>query len=660
MSRESAATILVVDDNPAGRYATSRVLRAAGFKVLEAATGNDGVKLAPRTDLIVLDVNLPDISGFEVCRQIRAFNGTARMPVIHLSATFVKDTDKVLGLEAGADGYLTHPVEPPVLVATVNAFLRARRAEDEMRQSEAKFKAIFDQAPSGILLVSNDLVYLEANPAMCAILRRPREDIIGRHNSSFVPAGYEQDATAITRTIEERGSWRGAFPLIRDNGTHVELEWSIGRFSGVPDVLLVIVNDITERKAHELERERLLAAEKLARTEAESANRLKDEFLATLSHELRTPLNAIVGWSQLLKRGDSTPEDIAEGLDAIDRSAKSQAQLIDDLLDVSRIISGKVRLDIRQIDAAETIRAALETTSHAAQAKQLFLQQDLDPSAGMIHADPDRLQQIVWNLVNNAVKFTPSRGTIRVTLARDQSQAVITVSDNGQGIALEFLPHIFERFRQQDATTKRNQGGLGLGLAIVKHLVEMHGGTIAAQSEGANKGAAFTVRLPIAPIVVETRWAQAPSSSNANAAHQIEAAGESTDVSLHGVRILLVDDDIEGRAMLKHLLVRSGAQVSEAADVPSALELVKLDKPQVLISDIGIPQQDGYDLIRAIRAQGLSPAQLPAIALTAFARTEDRTTSVRAGFQLHFSKPVDASELLTAIASLFEPQTKPS
>ncbi len=655
MSTENPSSILVVDDNPAGRYATSRVLRAAGFTLLEAATGAEALSLSTGADLVVLDVNLPDISGFEVCRHIRSIPHTARLPVIHLSASFVKDTDKVEGLDAGADGYLTHPVEPQVLVATVNAFLRARRAEDEMRKSEAKFKAIFDQALTGILLVSKDLVYLEVNPAMCRLLGRPREEIIGRHHSSFVPASYEHDTVAIAREVEERGSWRGTFPLIRADGKHVELEWSIASHS-IPGVRLAIVNDVTDRKAYEAERERLLASERAAREEAERANRLKDEFLATLSHELRTPLNAIVGWSQILKQGKPTDADIAEGIDAIDRNAQSQAQLIADLLDVSRITSGKLRLDVRPIDPAATVQAALATIMPAIQAKGIRLLSNLNPNSGPITGDPDRLQQVIWNLVNNAVKFTPKGGTIQVALERINSHVSIKVTDNGQGIKPDFLPHIFERFRQENASTTRNQGGLGLGLAIVQHLVEMHGGTTSAYSKGEGHGSTFTVNLPISAVHSEFPPDQPAHETPAFEDGPLPIPSTPFPLTgLRGVRALVVDDDADARAVLKRVLSRHGAEVAEASDVPAALKILSEFAPHVLISDVGIPDRDGYDLIRSVRAKGYTPEQLPAIALTAFARNEDRTLSIRAGFQTHLSKPVAADELLAAVWTLVEP-----
>jgi PAS domain S-box-containing protein len=646
MTTDGGANILVVDDNPAGRYSTSRILRAAGFTVMEAATGLDGLKNVADADAVVLDVNLPDIDGFEVCRRIRAQRQTSRVPVIHLSATFVKDVDKVQGLEAGADGYLTHPVEPPVLVATINAFLRARRAEDEMRQSEAKFRAIFDHALSGILLVSEDLACLEANPAMCHMVGRPREGIIGQHLSDFVPT----ESSVVARDLGLRGAWRGTFPLTRQDGSRVELEWNISAHS-VPGVRLAIVTDITERQGHETERERLLMNERRAREDAERANRLKDDFLATLSHELRTPLNAIVGWSEILRSGKLSDKELAEAVEAIDRNARAQSQLISDLLDVSRITSGMFRLDVRPMDLAETINDALEALVNAVQAKEINLQRDLHHDASAIVGDPQRIQQVLWNLINNAVKFTPRGGTINVTLDRENSHARITVTDTGQGINADFLPYIFERFRQEDATSKRNQGGLGLGLAIVKHLVEMHGGTVSAQSEGERQGSSFVVRLPVAAMKPETEAMIVRSGTAATAA----PAPAFSPMALRGVRVLVVEDDEDARTLLKRSLVKAGAEVADAASVKIALDLLSTFRPTVLLSDVGMPDLDGYDLIREVRARGLMARDLPAIALTAFARNEDETRSLEAGFQVHLSKPVDQNKLVETVASVARP-----
>jgi PAS domain S-box-containing protein len=651
MSQQRPETILVVDDNPATRYSTARFLRGAGFNVVEAETGSDAVALAGGgVDLVVLDVNLPDIDGFEVCRRIRSDPATTRLPVVHLSATFVQDTDKVHGLEAGADGYLTHPVEPPVLIATVNAFLRTRKAEDAMRRSEARFKAVFENALHGIALVSEDQIYLDANPAMCRLLGLTREAIIGKHASVFLPAGRRADAEAADRALATRGEWRGTLPLIRSDGAAVQLEWSVS-FHSLPGVRLAFASDVTERIATEKERERLLASERAARSEAERANRLKDDFLATLSHELRTPLNAIVGWSQVLRSGSATADDLAEGLESIARNARVQTQLIDDLLDVARITSGKLRLDIQSVDPAAVVEAALQAVTPAAAAKGIEVHKTLDAGAGRVSVDAGRLQQVVWNLVNNAVKFTPRGGRIDVRLARSESQIEVTVADNGQGVAPDLLPHLFERFRQGDARTTRTHGGLGLGLAIVKQLVEMHGGTVSAASEGEGKGSKFTVRIPLSA----TPQPAPPGPGDPALRHHDtrEAPGRPPLLTrLDGVRVLVVDDEPDARDLMKRLLRETAAEVADAGDVPQALELIRSFRPHVLVSDIGMPLQDGYNLIRQVRERGHTAADLPAIALTAFARPEDQRRALQAGYQVHIAKPIDPSELTSVIAKL--------
>jgi PAS domain S-box-containing protein len=638
----TAARVVVVDDNPATLYSTSHVLRAAGFDVTEGTTGAQALELATNgADILLLDVNLPDMHGFEVCRRLRDDSRTARLPVVHVSATFVKEIDKVQGLDAGGDGYLTHPVEPPVLVATVNAFLRARRAEDEMRKSEAKFKAVFDNASSGILLLDQRLTYLEVNPAMCALLSRPREEIVGASLPAFMPHGTWAHPDEIERALEGNGTWRGVFPLLRSDGKLVHLEWYISAHS-FPGVRLAVVTDMTQRMRLEAERDNLLASERTARTQAERASYLKDEFLGTLSHELRTPLNSILLWTQLLLRRPNDPEQIARGLVAIERSTKVQAQLISDLLDVSGIISGKLRLDVQPLDLAATIKAALEALSPAIDAKELKLQTWFDPSVAMISGDSSRLQQVVWNLVNNASKFTPNGGRIEVRMERIGSQVQVSVSDTGQGIEPELLPYLFERFRQGDVSTKRNSGGLGLGLAIVKHLVEMHGGTVSASSAGLGDGAKFVVLLPIAASLDDSHHATA----NTDSRQMAEIA------RLENVRVLFVDDDVDTCSIMSRILKQTGAVVTTATDVDTALAEVEQFQPQVLVSDIGMPGRDGYDLIREVRARGHSYQDLPAIALTALAGPHDRRRALLAGYQVHVSKPIDAGELTAAIAAL--------
>ena len=648
MSTSSSPCLLVVDDNPATLYSTARILKGAGYRVLEAATGTEAVALVEKetVDLVVLDVNLPDIDGFEVCRRMRGLAKMQRTPVIHLSATFVKDVDKVQGLERGADGYLTHPVEPPVLIATVNAFLRARQAERERREGELETKAIFDQALNGIALISNELIFVEVNPAMCEILKSPREAIVSRSILDFVPDGKQEELSEIFHRLELEGTWRGVSSLRAADGKLVHLDWNLSRHS-VPDRWLAVVSDITSRLQVEREREELLESERAARTEAERANRLKDEFLATLSHELRTPLNAIVGWAQLLKLGHLDADEAKNAVDSIDRNARAQAQMIADLLDVSRIVSGKIRLDVQPVEPWAVIEAALESVLPAIEAKEIRLSKMLDPQAGPVRGDPGRLQQVVWNLVNNAVKFTPKGGRIQVALERIDSHIEISISDNGQGISQALLATVFERFRQGDASTTRKEGGLGLGLAIAKQIVELHGGTIHAESAGEGQGATFRVRLPLSPVRFQGgRPAAIGTQSASKQAYELAAS------QLAGVRVLIVDDDADARTLTKRVLTDFGAHPEVAEGAEQAFLILEKFDAQVLISDLGMPTLDGFQLIRQVRARGYTFQRLPAIALTAFAGGSDRQKALQSGFQLHLTKPVDPAELSAAIATL--------
>jgi PAS domain S-box-containing protein len=411
--------------------------------------------------------------------------------------------------------------------------------------------------------------------------------------------------------------------------------------------------DITDARRSLLEREQLLESERAARNEAERANRIKDEFLATLSHELRTPLNAIVGWSQILRAGTASPEDLAEGLDTIERNARAQAQIIEDLLDMSRIISGKLRLTVQPLHLPDVIKAAIDTIRPAADAKSLRVTSVLDPAAGPVSGDPNRLQQVLWNLLSNAVKFTPKGGRVQVVLQRINSHVEITVSDSGAGINPEFLPHVFDRFRQADASITRTHGGLGLGLAIVKNLVELHGGTITATSPGLAKGAAFTVSLPLTPV--KTGAAAPEEPRPLRAIPPTDLCDE--DHNLEGVHILVVDDELDARNVVKRLLEDCKATVATAASAAQALELLQSQTFHLLVSDIGMPGEDGYALIRKIRALAHPIAAIPAVALTAYARAEDRARAMLAGFHLHLAKPVEPTELLTLLTTLAPKKT---
>jgi CheY-like chemotaxis protein/two-component sensor histidine kinase len=384
---------------------------------------------------------------------------------------------------------------------------------------------------------------------------------------------------------------------------------------------------------------------------------MKDEFLATLSHELRTPLNAILGWSQILAGGNRNADDLAEGLQTIERNARAQTQIIEDLLDMSRIISGKVRLEVRRVDLAALLEEAVNAVRPAADAKEIRLQTVLDSSSACVSGDPNRLQQIFWNLLANSIKFTPRGGRVQVLLERVNSHLEVSVTDTGEGIAPDFLPYVFDRFRQADASTTRRHGGLGLGLAIVKQLVELHGGSVRAKSAGQGQGSTFLVMLPLA--VIQPDPIAAPDRRHPDAPSETFRVEEHC-FTLEGVKVLVVDDEPDARALLKRLLEECRATTLTAASAAEALELIRAERPAVLVSDIGMPVEDGYALIRKVRALGKDHGgETPAVALTAYARSEDRVRALRHGFQMHVAKPVEAAELVMVVASLTG-RTEPS
>jgi signal transduction histidine kinase/response regulator RpfG family c-di-GMP phosphodiesterase len=410
---------------------------------------------------------------------------------------------------------------------------------------------------------------------------------------------------------------------------------------------IALEQEIAERKQAEKERAELLLREQAARREAETANRLKDEFLATVSHELRTPLNAILGWVTLIQNGRLPDEDRAKALDTIERNARSQKKLIDDLLDVSRIITGKLRLDIQPIELVSIIESAVESVRPAAEAKGMILQTESELVICPFQGDANRIQQVIWNLLTNAVKFTPPGGMVLVKLKRVDGHIEIAVSDTGVGIAVEFLPYVFDRFRQADGSITKRHGGLGLGLAIVRHLVEMHGGTVDILSDGQGKGTTFTVRLPISL-----------SSALINQMNLATSANQAITVSpnapkLTGLRVLVVDDQSDTRELLTAILYFSEAEVKTARNIEEAMECFFAWQPEIVISDIAMPDGDGYELIRRLKKhERSSGVKVPTIALTAHAGTEDRIRALAAGFQLYLSKPVEPDELVVSVASL--------
>lgn len=406
--------------------------------------------------------------------------------------------------------------------------------------------------------------------------------------------------------------------------------------------------EIVERKQAEYERAELLVRERAARAEAEEANRTKDEFLATLSHELRTPLSAILGWTHLVRTGRLDEQQIARAFDTIERNARSQSQLIDDLLDVSRIITGKLQIEQRPVQLSAVIEAAIEAVRPAFESKQVRFELDAKPPSSLVLGDANRLQQIFWNLFSNAVKFTPQDGEVRVTVTRNYPAVEIVIRDSGIGINPDFLPYIFDRFRQADGSTTRAHGGLGLGLSIVKHLVQLHQGTVAVASDGVNRGANFTVQLPLASAVGTEQSLSLVGNERDGSALEL-----STQI-LEGLRVLVVDDEADSRELVTAILTRSGSEVKCSKSAAQAIRDFKKWKPDLLISDIGMPQEDGYALIRKVRKlESKRERQIPAIALTAYATEEDRTEALTAGFQEHVTKPIEPLVLVKSIAALF-------
>jgi len=618
--------ILVVDDNPASLYSTARILRSGGFEVIEATTGTEALAAAEQdVALLVLDINLPDIDGLEVCRRLRARSHTAFLPIVHLTATFVAHDDHQQGLSAGGDSYLTHPVDPPVLIATVRALLFARQADIVRRTTDARFRTVFELASSGIALLDPDLVYTDVNPEFCRIAARDRNDIIGKGCIDIIAPGHHALCKTLHVALADGGHWEGTMPILRPDGSVAEVEWRIVAENG-QGARIAIATNVTER-------EKLLASERAARTEAERSNQIKDEFLATLSHELRNPLNAMLGWATVLKRKNVTPAMLEQGLDAIERNSRVQSHLIEDLLDFAGIRFGKMRIEVDAIPPARAVEAAVEVVSPQAKKKGVRIVSQVDDDEAYVLADDSRLQQVVWNLLSNAIKFTPSGGRIDVIGRIHGSQYEIAVTDSGSGISPEFLPQIFERFSQQESGAGKSFAGLGIGLTIVKHLVDIHHGTIEVESAGVGKGATFRVRLPLTD--------KRPNEVPADQATRLRKA-----------RVLVVEDDADARALIARILTDAGAQVSEVGSAEAAMNQIRTATPDVLVSDIGMPQLDGYQLIRNVRAAGFDSERLPAVALTAFSRVQDRADALAAGFQVHQAKPVKAEALISAVANL--------
>ena len=645
--------LLVIDDNPASRYATVRQLRSAGFRTREAATGAEGLAAADDTiSAVVLDIHLPDIDGFDLCAILRSRPSTARVPVLHLTAAYVTDDDKVRGLDSGADAYLTRPVDVAVLVATVQALVRTRVAEEAMRRSESKFRAIYAQAQTGIALLDDQGRLVDANAAMLRILARPEGQVVGQPLSQFAPPEWARKIVDFSIAADAAP---GALevPMQRPDGSLIYVEWSVSP-QIEPGVTMAVATDVSQRVALEQQRQQLLDRERIARGEAEQVSRMKDDFIAVLSHELRTPLNAIMSWTHVLRqRGGS--EETVRGLAAIERNGTTQARMISDLLDMSRLNMGKLPLTFTMIDPVDEIVASVNAMRPANTDAGPRIEVRLSPPYRPIRADASRLQQVIWNLLSNAIKFSPTGGRVVVALVQEESGLRIRFSDEGQGIAAAFLPFVFDRFAQSNAASNRQRGGLGLGLSIVKQLVEAHGGTVSAASPGLGKGATFEVWLPADPA--HSGHEDFPDSGHGHSVFGTEAV-ELPQSSLEGRQLLVVDDDPEASAMLRIILSDHGAQVQTAADVAAALRLIAAQRFDALISDIGMAGRDGYDLIREVRraeaAQPAPRAHLAAIALTSFTRDQDRDQALAAGFDAHCAKPLRPLNLVQQIRALLD------
>jgi signal transduction histidine kinase len=656
------ARILIADDNADMREYIVRLL-GQHWRVEAVSDGLEALSAVRREppDLIISDVMMPGLDGFGLIRELRLDPQTAGTPTILLSARAGEEATAE-GLRAGADDYLVKPFSASALLIRVEAQLSAARLRQSLRtaaESERqRLEMIFRESPAAICVLRGPELRIElANPLILSIWGKTAA-IIGQPFADAVPEIRGQGYIELLHAVLETGiPHHGKEALARlDRARDGVLRDAFFDFvyapfpssDGTIDAVFVHAYEVTEQVTARRSSDQLREAEQLARKDAEAANRLKDEFLATMSHELRTPLNAILGWASILRRGASDAEGLERGLATIERNALSQARLIEDVLDVSRIISGKLRLDIRRVDLIAIANAAADVVGPAAAARRVRLSVDHGSERAIdLVGDGDRLQQVVWNLLSNAVKFTPSEGAVSLRIERSGSAVRLIVHDTGSGIAPEHLPFIFERFRQVDSSTTRKYGGLGLGLAIVRHLVELHGGSVSAHSGGVGLGATFSVELPVRAL-----HSDPPEASTGSEAEAAAEPPHSLSLLL-GVKILVIDDDEDSRLLLQTALERVGAWVRAADSAAGAFAFLERQRVDVVISDIGMPEEDGFSLMRRLRELP-QHRRLQAVALTAYARTDDMTRALEAGFQRHVAKPANIAELVRVLAELVE------
>lgn len=672
MPSQAKVNVLIVDDHPENLMALEAILTGPNQNLVRAYSGEEALRCLLNQDfaVILLDVQMPGMDGFETATLIRNRPRSQHTPIIFLTAYSTSDKQMFKGYSLGAVDYLFKPIEPDILASKVSVFVdlfkkteevKRQAAEltavnSELRESEERFRSLSASSPVGIFLTDVEGRCTYTNPRFQSICGLSLQESLGE---GWLQSVHPEDRAQVKIdwldwTLANR-EYSSEFRVQTPNGILRQVHVRTSPMLSAQGELLGHVGtleDITNRKIAEEARTQVIR-EQAARIEAEAANRMKDEFLATLSHELRTPLNSVLGWARLLRTRSFDEATISRALETIERNAQAQAQMIEDILDVSRIIRGKLQLNLRPITLIPVIEAAIDAVRPAAEAKSLQLESFLDASLERVIGDPDRLQQIVWNLLTNAIKFTPEEGKIEVRCLRVGSRVHIQVKDTGIGIQQEFIPFVFDRFRQADSTTTRSHGGLGLGLAIVRHLVELHHGKIYVDSEGEGKGSTFTVELlpsnspPSTLSSVKQRIVMAEKDASRR-----ESEVESSN-TLSGLQILLVDDEPDVRDVLATVMEGSGAKVIAASSVQEALEVLDQIQPDILVSDIAMPQEDGYMLIRQVRERETRQGGcLPALALTAYVREEDCQQVIKSGFQKHLSKPVDTTDLVMTVANL--------
>ncbi|MEG4069582.1 response regulator [Microcoleus sp. Pol11C2] len=652
--------VLLVDDRPENLVALEAILNSPSYHLVQANSGAEALRCLLNEDfaVILLDVQMPGMDGFETATLIRSRDRSRATPIIFITAFSSNDTHVFKGYSLGAVDYLFKPLEPEILTSKVQVFVelfqktvevkqqatQLAAVNNELSKSEERFRTLCACSPLGIYLADVEGRCTYINPRCQAICGLTLEESLAEIWQREVhPEDRERVVADWLAWIKEGHEFSNEFRLAGSETVRWINVQSSPMFSDLGKLIghVGTVRDVTDRKQAEEERSRLIR-EQVARQEAERANQMKDEFLAILSHELRTPLNAILGWSRLLRSKTFDQETIDKALETIERNAKSQSQLIEDILDVSRILRGKLNLNKHPIRLESAINLAIDSLQPLAEEKSIVLELTCSPNVGEVIGDFDRLQQIVWNLLSNAIKFSPQEGKVQVRLESVGDEAQIEIIDSGIGIAPDFLPYVFDRFRQADSSTTRSYGGLGLGLAIVRHLVELHGGKVYAENNP-GEGAKFTVALPVAQrnaLAADDDWSP---------------LNDATEVlpTLANLQLLVVDDDDDTREFLIALLEDEGAIVRSAASVAGALAALESYWPDLLLSDIGMPQADGYELIARVREMELlRGGKMPAIALTAYAREEERQQALEAGFQMHLSKPVDINKLIATIANL--------